>query len=277
MNPSTSAKASKMTRLTVKHLALAKQNKNPLVAITAYDANFARLVDAAGVDIILVGDSLGNTTLGFENTVPVTLAMMQHHGAAVMRGSTRALVGVDLPFGTYHAHTDAELSQIRDLIQNTGCQFVKLEGAGAHQLELVQILTSMGIAVMGHLGYTPQQVHRLGGPKASGKNPAETLQLRLDAEALANAGVCALVLEMLPQDQAETLSDVLKIPTIGIGSGPHCDGQILVLHDVLGLDERFAPKFAKRYANFEKQAVAAVKDYADEVRKKIFPETPHNI
>ena len=266
------------SRLTLRQLKKTSQIKGaaPLVGVTAYDACFAKLADAAQVDVILVGDSVGNTTLGFDSTVPVTLAMMQHHTAAVVRGSQRALVGLDLPFGSYHQKKPDVIADIRSAFQATGCQFVKLEGADKVQLEIVRTLTSMGIPVMGHLGYTPQQSLRSGGPRVSAKTSAETSKLIKDAQALQTAGAVALVLEMVPSTVTRHLTKTLKIPTIGIGSGPHCDGQILVLHDILGLDLDFKPKFAKRYATLGQRALTALKDYAGDVRSGAFPGSDYS-
>ena len=260
-----------MSRLTLRHLKKSSAQDPPLTAITAYDASFARIADQAGIDLILVGDSMGNTILGFDSTVPVTLAMMQHHGAAVVRGSQRCIVGVDLPFGSYHEDSKSVVDCIRKLFQKTGCQFLKLEGAGPVQLKLIRTLSSMGIPVMGHLGYTPQQSTKTGGPRAAGNNAKEARELKKQALALQAAGAIAIVFEMLPATLAARLTKQLKIPTIGIGSGPQCDGQILVLHDVLGLDERFLPRFAKRYARIEKASQNAIASYAADVRQRSFP------
>ncbi len=263
-----------MSRLSVQALAKAKREGQPLVALTAYDAAFARLIDQTGVDIILVGDSVGNTLLGFDSTLPVTLTMMCHHAAAVARGSQRALLGVDVPFGVCQQSHDRALADLRLLAQDSGCQFVKIEGA--EEVALIEACVAMGVPVMGHLGYLPQQLAKIGKPTAFGRTPAEVERLTQDARALERAGVCALVLEMVPSTVAKALTAMLSIPTIGIGSGPHCDGQILVLHDVLGLDPRFQPRFSKRYAHLDVEISKAVTAYVEDVRQHRFPDATHS-
>ena len=266
-------------KVTVPEIVAAKAGGKRLVAITAYDFPFARIVDEAGVDVVLVGDSLGMVVQGLETTIPVTMDEMIYHCRMVTRARRRALVAADLPFLSYQVNADAAVTNAGRLLKEGGAEAVKLEG-GCVVAETIRRLTAVDIPVMGHIGLTPQSVHRMGGHKVQGRRhghgPGQRERLIEDALAVESAGAFAVVLEGIPLDLAAELTQRLSIPTIGIGAGPHCDGQILVLHDVLGLCERFAPKFAKRYAELWTVAVDAVRDYARDVRSGSFPTAAHS-
>lgn len=262
-----SAKASPVT---IAHILAAKHEQRKLSAITCYDAAFARLLDDSGIDIVLVGDSLGNVILGHENTIAVTLDDMVHHAAAVGRVLTRPFLCVDMPFMSYHVSVQQALENAALLVQKGAAQGVKLEG-GRAICPQVKALVDAGIPVMGHLGLTPQSVHAIGGYKVQGRGEKAAQTMVEDALALQEAGAFAIVLEMVPMGLAEKLTRQLKIPTIGIGAGPGCDGQIIVLHDILGFDESFSPKFLKRYASLGKDIKAAVAQYDRDVKTGVFP------
>lgn len=252
-----------------------KKEGRPIVVITAYDYPTAKLVDEAGVDVILVGDSLGNVILGYDSTIPVTIEDMVHHTKAVSRGVKQALIVSDLPFLSYHGSFDHTLEACRKLMQEGGAQAVKLEG-GQEVAETVRRLTQAGVPVMGHLGLTPQSVYQLGGYRVQGKDMASAQKIIADAKALEKAGVFALVLECIPAPLAKEITDQVNVPTIGIGAGVQCDGQVLVLHDMLGFGSEIKPKFVKTYAQVGQTIVAAVSQYAEEVRKRQFPEAQHS-
>ena len=247
-----------------------------LVMVTAYDVLFARICDESGVDIILVGDALGNVVAGFETTLRVTLDQMIYHGAAVRRGTSRALLVVDMPFLTYHVSTEDALRNCGRVMQETGAQAVKVEGAGEEILAAVRALVRCGIPVMGHLGFTPQSVHALGGFRVQGREEDAAARLVADARALEEAGVFSIVLELVPADVAGRVTGAVRVPTIGIGAGAACDGQVLVLPDLLGLNEGFAPKFLKRYANLAADARDALRRFGDEVRSGAYPDDAHS-
>ncbi len=255
--------------ITTQTISLLK-GERPVVAVTAYDAVMARLADDAGVDLILVGDSVGTTQLGFETTVPVTLEMMLHHTAAVTRARPGALVAADLPFALAQGSPDRLLEACRRLMQEGGAQAVKIEG-GAALAPAVRLLTGAGVPVLGHIGLLPQQFHQLGGYRKFGRNEEEKSALVNDAVALEKAGCFALVGEMLEGTVAGAIAAELRIPLIGIGSGPHCDGQILVCNDLLGMNTSPVPSFVKRYARLADEIRAAMADYAEEVRERKFP------
>lgn len=259
-----------MARVTITDLQKRKRTHLPLVVITAYDYLSARLVEQAQVDVILVGDSLGMVVLGYDSTLPVTLDEMIHHSKAVMRGTERALVVVDLPFLTYQVNPEDALRNAGRVLKETGAAAVKLEG-GAPMVETVRRLVTAGIPVMGHLGLTPQSVNQLGGYHVQGKTPAAAAQLLQDALALEQAGIFSLVLETVPADLARTVSQRLRVPTIGIGAGPWCDGQVQVFHDLLGIEDRFRPHHAKRYAELADAIRQAVATYVEEVKTGVFP------
>jgi 3-methyl-2-oxobutanoate hydroxymethyltransferase len=238
--------------------------------LTAYDYPTARILDEAGVPIILVGDSLGMVILGYDSTLPVTMDDMVHHTKAVVRGSQRAHVVGDMPFMSYQASPEDALRNAGRLMQEAGAQSVKLEG-GRSVAETVRRLVEAGIPVMGHIGLTPQSLHQFGGYKVQGKTPAAAVKLLNDARALEEAGAYAIVLETIPAVLARLITDRVSVPTIGIGAGPHCDGQVQVLHDMLGLYPDFAPKHAKQYAHLADEAGRAVREYMAEVAEGQFP------
>jgi 3-methyl-2-oxobutanoate hydroxymethyltransferase len=246
-----------------------------IVVLTCYDAVFARLLEQAGVDVLLVGDSLNQVLAGHETTLSATLDQMIYHAAAVRRGSHRALVFVDLPFLTYQISIPEAIRNAGRVLQETGAHGVKLEG-GSHMAETISALVERGIPVIGHLGLTPQSVHALGGYRVQGREEKGADRLLQDAKALEAAGACAIVLELIPAQLADRISKSLTIPTIGIGAGPGCDGQVLVLHDMLGLNEQFAPKFLKHYAKLGDSVREAVRSFAAEVRDGKYPGKEHS-
>jgi len=248
----------------------ALKGKEKIVCLTAYDYAMARLVDAAGIHLVLVGDSLGMTMLGYENTLPVTMDDMIHHTAAVARGVKTALVVGDMPFLSYHASIEQAILNAGRFIQEGGANAVKIEG-GAFREPLIHALVQNGIPVLGHIGLTPQSIEVMGGYKVQGRNHEGAKQLLEDARAVEEAGAFALVLEAMPSDLAAEITATVKIPTIGIGAGPACDGQVLVLHDVLGLYGDFKPKFVKRYADLGAQVAQALAQYRQEVQSGAFP------
>lgn len=247
-----------------------KQQGRSIVALTGYDYAIAQLIDRAGVDIILVGDSLAMTVLGYETTLPLTLDEMLHHAKAVRRGVKQALIVVDLPFLTYQESPQQAMHSAGRVLKETGAQAVKLEGGYPAMAATVLQLTSAGIPVMGHVGLTPQSVHQLGYTK-QGKTAQAADRILAESIALQEAGAFAIVLEHIPADLAAQITQKLTIPTIGIGAGPHCDGQVLVTSDLLGLSEK-QPPFAKAYANLRETITQAVKDYSHEVRERKFIE-----
>ncbi|MQF70236.1 3-methyl-2-oxobutanoate hydroxymethyltransferase [SAR202 cluster bacterium AD-804-J14_MRT_500m] len=237
--------------------------------ITAYDYPSARLADSAGFPVILVGDSLGMVVLGFDSTIPVTVEHMVHHTAAVCRGSSSAQIVVDMPFMSYRLGVDETLRNAARLIQEGGAQAVKLEG-GESVVEVKRIVDS-GIPVMGHLGLTPQSVHRFGGYRVQGRAKEDARRLLVDALALEEAGAYSIVLELVPAPLARLITQRLSIPTIGIGAGPHCDGQVQVLHDILAFYPDFVPKHTRQYIDMNKTIVGALERYVDDVKKGSFP------
>src|SRR6266487_1046594 len=258
-------------KVRVPDLVLMKERGERIVMLTAYDATMARLFDLAGVDLLLVGDSLGNVILGLDTTIPVTLDAMIHHTRAVTRGTNRALVVADMPFLTYQVSAEQAMQNAARLFQEGGAAAVKLEG-GSPVAKTVRRLTTAGLPGMGHGGLTPQQVHQLGGMRQQARNDEAAQELIADALALEDAGAFALVLEAVPDSVAEIVTSRLKIPTIGIGAGPHCDGQVLVSYDLLGLFDKFVPPFVKQYAQLGEWILNAVKHYADDVRQGAFPQ-----
>ena len=247
---------------------LARKGGEPIVSLTSYHAHTARLIDRY-CDFILVGDSLGMVMHGLDSTVPVTLDMMILQGLAVMRGSRRALVVVDLPFGSYEASREQAFASAVRVLKETGCGAVKLEG-GRRMAETIAFLVERGIPVMGHVGLTPQAINALGSFRAQGRREEEFAAIEADATAVAQAGAFAVVLEAISEPLAARITRALTIPTIGIGASPACDGQILVLEDMLGLSPR-VPRFVKKYAELGPAIEAAVRTYADEVRNRTFP------
>ena len=261
--------------LTVTDLLSLKAAGKRLVMLTCYDAVFARLLEDAGVDVLLVGDSLNQVIAGHETTLSTTLEQMIYHAAAVRRAARRALVFVDLPFLTYQVSIPQAIRNAGRVLQEAGAHGVKLEG-GSHMAPTVAALVERGIPVMGHLGLTPQSVHALGGYRVQGRDKAAADRLVEDARALEAAGACAIVLELVPAALAGRISQTLTIPTVGIGAGPQCDGQVLVLHDMLGLNEQFAPKFLKHFGSMGQAVREAVRAYASEVREGKYPAKEHS-
>ncbi|HIG26019.1 MAG TPA: 3-methyl-2-oxobutanoate hydroxymethyltransferase [Acidimicrobiia bacterium] len=245
------------------------QGIDPLVMVTAYDAPGARMVDEAGVDMILVGDSLAMVVLGYEDTLQVTVDDIAHHTAAVARTNPQALVVADMPWMSYHVSTEDTLRNAAQLIR-AGAGAVKLEG-GRRRLPMIEALVAAEIPVMGHVGLTPQSVHAMGGFKVQGRSTKAALDLVDAAKALVHAGCFSLVLEGVPAEVAALVTEAVDVSTIGIGAGPHCDGQVLVFHDVLGIEKRVLPKFVRRYADLHGTGVAALKEFAADVRSGEFP------
>ncbi len=259
-----------MTRISTADVREMKKRGEKIVMMTAYDYPTARLVDEAGTDMILVGDTLGMVVLGYDSTLPVTMEDMIHHTKAAVRGSKRAMVVGDMPFMSYQTGWQDAMRNAARFLQETGCGAVKLEG-GVRSAETVKKLVEAGIPVMGHIGLTPQSVNQVGGFKVQGKTPAAAVQLMHDAQALEQAGAFAIVLELVPAPLAELLTGRLSVPTIGIGAGVHCDGQVQVFHDMLGLYDQFVPKHAGRYADVGAIIRDAVARYAADVRSGAFP------
>lgn len=263
-------------KVRVPDLLAMKRSGRKITMLTAYDATMARLLDRAGIDILLVGDSLGMVVLGEDTTVGVTLDMMIHHSRAVANGASRALVVADLPFLTYHSSVASAVRNAGRLMQRGRVMAVKLEG-GVAVTDVVRRLSDIGIPVMGHLGLVPQAIHKLGGFRAVGKTSEEADQLLRDAYALEAAGAFSIVLESIPAELACRITEEVSIPTIGIGSGPHCDGQVLVSYDAFGLFETFVPRFVKRYADLGSELTEAARAYIAEVRGGEFPGPEHSI
>jgi 3-methyl-2-oxobutanoate hydroxymethyltransferase len=261
--------------VTTQELLRLKAAGTPIVMLTCYDALFARLLDAAGVDALLVGDSVNQVLAGADTTLSATLEQMIYHTRMVRRGTRRALVVCDLPFLTYQVSPEEAIRNAGRVLAETGCQAVKLEG-GSHMAPTVRALVDVGIPVMGHLGLTPQSVHALGGYRVQGRDEVTSQRLRADARALEEAGAFAVVLELVPAPLAAEITQALTIPTIGIGAGPSCAGQVLVLHDMLGLNDRFSAKFVKRYATLADDVRRAVAAYGADVRAGRFPELEHS-
>ena len=259
-----------MRRKTVIDLQKMKAENEKIAMITAYDATMARLVDTAGVDMVLVGDSLGMVIQGMDDTLSVTLDDMVYHGRCVARGLSQAHLTVDMPFMSYQVSPEQALVSAGRLVQEGKAQSVKLEG-GERSAPAIDKIVTAGIPVVGHIGLTPQSVNTLGGWRIQGRTDDGADQLMQDALAVQSAGAFALVLEMVPAELAAEVSQALSIPTIGIGAGPDCDGQVLVCNDLLGLDMSFSPKFLKRYAVLEQPVTAAISAYVEEVRSGAFP------
>lgn len=262
-------------KVTVRTLQSKKQRGEPITMMTAYDYPTARWVDEAGIDVILVGDSLGMVVLGYPNTLPVTMEMMLHHAKAVARGAKRALLVGDLPFMSYQVSVEQALQNAGRFLQEAGMDAVKLEG-GKERAETVRALVAAGIPVMGHIGLTPQKVMQFGGFRLQGRTAEAAKHLVEDALALEEAGCFAIVLEMVPVQVAQYITEHLRIPTIGIGAGPYCDGQVLVFHDMVGMFEEFKPHFVKRYAEIGPIIRKALQAYKEEVEARRFPDAAHS-
>jgi 3-methyl-2-oxobutanoate hydroxymethyltransferase len=262
-------------RVSINQIKEMKSKQEKIVMLTAYDYSTAKLVDEAGIPLILVGDSLGMVMLGYESTIPVTMDEMIHHTKAVVRGTKQALVIGDMPFMTYHISISDALRNAAKFIQEGGAQAVKLEG-GVTVAEMVKRIVDCGIPVMGHIGLTPQSIHQLGGHKVQGKTPEAAKRLLKDAQALEQAGAFAVVLELVPAPLSKLITQRLGIPTIGIGAGPECDGQVQVISDLLGLFSDFVPKHAKQYAKLAGTIKSALAEYTTEVKAGTFPTTEHS-
>ncbi|MCB9729503.1 MAG: 3-methyl-2-oxobutanoate hydroxymethyltransferase [Deltaproteobacteria bacterium] len=263
-----------MGRLTTLQIASMKSEGERIAMVTAYDATFARLIDQSGADMLLVGDSLGMVVQGHATTLPVTMDQMVYHTQAVVRGSERAMVVADLPFMAYQPSVADALRNAGRLMAEGGCQAVKLEG-GERSAEAVAALVAAGVPVIGHVGLTPQSVNVFGGYKVQGRGDEAAERVLRDARAVADAGAFGIVLEIVPGELAATITEALEIPTIGIGAGPHCDGQVLVCYDLLGLNEGFSPKFLKHYGTLGEDVRGATRRYVDEVKAGTFPADEH--
>ncbi|MDE0354958.1 MAG: 3-methyl-2-oxobutanoate hydroxymethyltransferase [Deltaproteobacteria bacterium] len=261
-------------KMTVPEVRSMKERGEKIVCLTAYDYCFARILDQSGVDLLLVGDSLGSVVQGHDSTLPVTVDDIIYHTRAVIRGRKRALVVSDMPFMTFQLGVDEAKRNAGRLIQEGGAESVKLEG-GVTQAATIEALVKMGVPVMGHVGLTPQSVHQFGGYRIQGRGEADARNILDDALAVEQSGAFAVVLEGIPVQLAREITRRVSIPTIGIGAGMHCDGQILVVHDMLGLFDDFTPKFVKRYANLKDTIGGAVQSYMEEVRTEAFPAEEH--
>jgi len=262
--------------VTIPLLREKKERGEKIVALTAYDYPLARIIDQAGVDLILVGDSLGMVVLGYENTIPVTMDEMIHHTKAVTRAVRRALVIGDMPYFSFHQTEDLTIANASRFLKEAGARGVKIEGASKKRLRLIEAMVEADIPVMGHVGLTPQSIHHFGQYRLRGGEAAEARRIIEDALNLEKAGVFAVILECVPQELGKAITARLKVPTIGIGAGRHCDGQILVFHDMAGLSIGFYPKFVKKYADLQAVIGAAVRKYADEIKGGVFPDDSHS-
>ena len=264
------------TRGSVPRFLEMKRQGKKIVALTAYDFLFARFLEEAEVDILLIGDSLGQVVLGYPSTIPVTLEEMIHHGKAARRGAPETFTVLDMPFLSYQVSPEDALRNAGRVLKETGVEAVKLEGGGAATCKAVDALIHAGIPVMGHVGLTPQSVHALGGYRVQGRDEAAAERLKAQARALEEAGCFSVVLELVPAALAQEISQALSIPTIGIGAGPDCDGQVLVLYDALGLNSEFRPKFLKEFGDLAGETRKALGAYVREVREGSYPGPEHS-
>ncbi len=262
-------------RLTIRDIQQMKEQRERIPMLTAYDYTSAKILDRAGVPLLLVGDSLGQTMLGYGSTLPVTMDEMIHHTKAVVRGTERALVVGDMPFMSYQVSQEEAVRNAGRFLQEAGAQVVKLEG-GVTVARTVKRIVECGIPVMGHIGLTPQSVHQLGGFRVQGRTPQAAVRLLQDAQALEEAGAFAVVLELVPAPLAKLITERCSVPTIGIGAGPSCDGQVLVFHDFLGIYPDFVPKHTKLYAHLAETITQAVGAYMKEVQEGSFPAAEHS-
>ena len=262
-------------RVSINQIKEMKKKGEKIVMITAYDYTTARIIEEVGIPLILVGDSLGMVVLGYETTIPVTIEEMLHHTKAVVRGNRKSLIVGDMPFMTYHLSAEQAMQNAARFIQEAGCQAVKMEG-GINVAEKVRRVVECGIPVMGHIGLTPQSIHQLGGFKVQGKTPEAATRLVRDAQALEEAGVFAIVLETVPAQLAKLITEKVSVPTIGIGAGAGCDGQVQVINDILGSFSDFVPKHAKQYVNLAEIMRRALSEYAEEVKSGAFPTEKHS-
>ncbi len=261
---------SEVKRITTATLLKMKNSGEKISMLTAYDYSFARIIDQSGIDVILVGDSASNVMAGHETTLPITLEHMIYHASSVVRGAKRCLIVVDLPFGAYQSNSDIALASAIRIMKETGAHAIKLEG-GEEVLDSVKRIISAGIPVMAHLGLTPQSIYKFGSYNVRAKEELEAGKLKNDAKLLQDAGCFSLVLEKIPASLAKEVSEMLVIPTIGIGAGKHCNGQVLVMHDMLGINTEFKPRFLRQYLNASEQITGAVKQYIDDVKSGGFP------
>lgn len=266
----------KIQKVTIPYLQAKKEKKEKIVALTAYDFPVAKIVDACGIDLILVGDSLGMVVLGYENTLPVSMEEMIHHTKPVVRATKRALVVGDMPYFSFHLSDEESIYNASLFLKEAGAHAVKIEGASRRRLKLIESLIEAEIPVMGHVGLTPQSIRHFGQFRVKGKEPDEAERIIQDALNLERAGVFSVILECIPLELARLVTEKLKIPTIGIGAGPYCDGQILVFHDLVGFSNGYLPKFVRKYADIHELISGAVGKYADEVRKGEFPDDNHS-
>jgi 3-methyl-2-oxobutanoate hydroxymethyltransferase len=257
-------------KVTTHTLQKMKSVGEKIAMLTAYDYSFAKLFDAAGIDIILVGDSASNVMAGHETTLPITLDQMIYHASSVIRGVNRSLVVVDLPFGSYQSNAQIALASAIRIMKETGAHAIKLEG-GAEVIDCVKSIVGAGIPVMGHLGLTPQSIYQFGTYNVRAKEEQEANKLKADAKLLEGAGCFGLVMEKIPATLAKEVTESLSIPTIGIGAGKYCDGQVLVMHDMLGINTEFKPRFLRQYLNLAASINTAVKQYIGDVKSKGFP------
>jgi 3-methyl-2-oxobutanoate hydroxymethyltransferase len=262
--------------ITVRDFAERKRKGEKLVVMTAYDALFGRLVDESGVDAVLVGDSVGTAVMGYSSTLPVTLEHMIYHASAVRRGVKRALVIIDMPFLSYQASIESAVLNCGRAIQETGVSAVKVEGGSPEMLDTVHALVRTGIPVVAHIGFTPQSVNTIGGARVQGREEEGAERLIAEAKGLEEAGAFAIVLELVPAAVSARITAAIEIPTIGIGAGAQCDGQVLVLPDVLGLNDTFQPKFLKRYAEMAEDVRKALASWARDVRSGAYPDADHS-
>ncbi len=264
-----------MAKITLLDIYKKKAEGKKITMLTAYDFPFAQIVDQAGIDMILVGDSLGNVVQGVANTLPVTMDEMIYHTKMVTRAAQSAMVVGDMPFLSYQTHKAEAIRNAGRFLKEAGADVVKLEG-GSQMAETIHAIVNAGIPVVAHIGLTPQYIHMLGGFKVQGKDEAAREKLMADAKAVQDAGAFSVVIEAVPSSLGKEITSLLRIPTIGIGAGPDCDGQVLVIHDMLGLFDRFTPKFVKKYANLKDQALKAVKEYKHDVESGSFPSADHS-
>lgn len=276
MDKAKSEKAKSERPVTVRDFAERKRKGEKIVVMTAYDALFGRLVDESGVDAILVGDSLGTAIMGYPSTLPVTLDHMIYHASAVRRGAKRALIIIDMPFLSYQASIESAVLNCGRAIQETGVGAVKVEGGSPEMLDTVHALVRTGIPVMAHIGFTPQSVNTIGGARVQGREEEGAERLIEEAKGLEQAGAFGVVLELVPAAVSARITAAVTIPTIGIGAGPDCDGQVLVLPDVLGLNDTFNPKFLKRYAEMAGEVRTALGAWASDVRSGTYPDAEHS-
>ena len=266
----------KTQKVTIPSLQTKKERNEKIVAITAYDFPVAKIVDASGIDLILVGDSLGMVVLGYENTIPVSMEEMIHHTKPVVRAAKRALVVGDMPYFSFHLSDEESVYNASLFLKEAGAHAVKIEGASKKRLKLIEALIEAEIPVMGHVGLTPQSIYHFGQFKVKGKDVDEAGKIIQDALNLENAGVFSVVLECIPMELARLITEKLTVPTIGIGAGPYCDGQILVFHDLVGYSNGYLPKFVKKYADIHELINRAVQEYMDDVKKGKFPDDDHS-